>query len=88
VSSTYSSRQAQLRPGDIVVWYTDGLTEARDAAGKLYGTQRLSAAVQANAHQSAEGLREAILADVRAFSAGQPQRDDITVVVAEFSPAS
>jgi sigma-B regulation protein RsbU (phosphoserine phosphatase) len=88
VSSTYSSRQAQLRPGDIVVWYTDGLTEARDAAGKLYGTQRLSAAVQANAQQSAEGLRDAILADVRAFSAGQPQRDDITVVVAEFSPAS
>lgn len=88
VSSTYSSRQAQLRPGDIVVWYTDGLTEARDAAGKLYGTQRLSAAVQANAQQSAEGLREAILADVRSFSAGQPQRDDITVVVAEFSPAS
>jgi sigma-B regulation protein RsbU (phosphoserine phosphatase) len=85
VSSTYSSRQAQLRPGDIVVWYTDGLTEARDAAGKLYGTQRLSAAVQANAQQSAEGLREAILADVRAFSAGQPQRDDITVVVVEFS---
>ncbi|HEX8698556.1 MAG TPA: SpoIIE family protein phosphatase [Myxococcaceae bacterium] len=88
VSSTYSSRQAQLRPGDIVVWYTDGLTEARDSAGKLYGVQRLSAAVQANAQQSAEGLREAILADVRAFSAGQPQRDDITVVVAEFSPAS
>ncbi len=88
VSSTYSSRQAQLRPGDIVVWYTDGLTEARDAGGKLYGTQRLSAAIQSNSQQSAEGLREAILADVRAFSAGQPQRDDITVVVAEFSPAS
>ncbi|MDY7229622.1 SpoIIE family protein phosphatase [Hyalangium rubrum] len=88
VTSTYSSRQAQLRPGDIVVWYTDGLTEARDAGGKLYGTQRLGAAVQANASLSAEALRDAILADVRAFSAGQPQRDDITVVVAEFSPAS
>ncbi|WP_224249563.1 SpoIIE family protein phosphatase [Hyalangium gracile] len=88
VTSQYSSRQAQLRPGDIVVWYSDGLTESRDAAGKLYGTQRLSAAVQANSQLSAEGLRDAILADVRSFSAGQPQRDDITVVVAEFSPAS
>jgi phosphoserine phosphatase RsbU/P len=88
VTSQYSSRQAQLRPGDIVVWYSDGLTEARDSAGKLYGTQRLSASVQANSQQSAEVLRDAILADVRAFSAGQPQRDDITVVVAEFSPAS
>ncbi|WP_164018289.1 PP2C family protein-serine/threonine phosphatase [Pyxidicoccus trucidator] len=88
VSSQFTSRQAQLRPGDVVVWYTDGLTEARDAAGKLYGTQRLAAAVQANAHLSAEALRDALLADARAFSAGQPQRDDITVVVAEFSPVA
>jgi sigma-B regulation protein RsbU (phosphoserine phosphatase) len=88
VSSQFTSKQAQLRPGDIVVWYTDGLTEARDAMGKLYGTQRLAAAVQANAHLSAEALRDALLADARAFSAGQPQRDDITVVVAEYSPAA
>ncbi|WP_426752976.1 PP2C family protein-serine/threonine phosphatase [Myxococcus sp. Y35] len=88
VSSQFTSRQAQLRPGDVVVWYTDGLTEARDGAGKLYGTQRLAAAVQAHAHLSAEALRDAVLADARAFSAGQPQRDDITVVVAEFSPAA
>jgi sigma-B regulation protein RsbU (phosphoserine phosphatase) len=88
VTSQYSSRQAQLRSGDIVVWYSDGVTEARDAAGKLYGTQRLNAAVQTNSQLAAEGLRDAILADVRSFSAGQPQRDDITVVVAEFSPAS
>ncbi|QSQ25132.1 SpoIIE family protein phosphatase [Pyxidicoccus parkwayensis] len=87
VSSQFTSRQAQLRPGDIVVWYTDGLTEARDAGSKLYGNQRLAAAVQANAHLSAEALRDVILADARAFSAGLPQRDDITVVVAEFSPA-
>ncbi|ATB48831.1 SpoIIE family protein phosphatase [Corallococcus macrosporus] len=88
VDSQFTSRQAQLRPGDVVVWYTDGLTEARDGAGKLYGTQRLAAAVQANAHLSAEALRDAVLADARAYSAGQPQRDDITVVVAEFSPAA
>ncbi|MFP2961993.1 PP2C family protein-serine/threonine phosphatase [Myxococcus sp. 1LA] len=88
VESQFTSRQAQLRPGDVVVWYTDGLTEARDGAGKLYGTQRLAAAVQAHAHLSAEALRDAVLADARAFSAGQPQRDDITVVVAEFSPAA
>ncbi|GHG85017.1 SpoIIE family protein phosphatase [Comamonas sp. JC664] len=88
VTSQFTSRQAQLRPGDVVVWFTDGLTEARDGAGKLYGTQRLAAAIQAHAHLSAEALRDAVLADARAFSAGQPQRDDITVVVAEFSPAA
>jgi sigma-B regulation protein RsbU (phosphoserine phosphatase) len=88
VTSQFTSRQAQLRPGDIVVWYTDGLTEARDATGRLYGNQRLAAAVQANAHLSAEQLRDALLADARAYSAGQPQRDDITVVVAEYSPVA
>ena len=88
VNSQYASRQAQLRPGDIIVWYTDGLTESRDAAQKQYGTQRLAAAIQAHAHLSAEALRYAILADARAFSAGQPAHDDITVVVAEFASAS
>lgn len=87
VASQFTSRQAQLRPGDIVVWYTDGLTEARDGANRLYGTQRLAAALQASAHLPADALRDALLADVRAYSAGQPQRDDITVIVAEFSPA-
>ncbi len=87
-SSQYSSRQAQLSPGDVIVWYTDGLTEYRDASQKQYGTQRLAAALQANAHLSAESLRDAILADVRAFSAGLPAQDDVTVIVAEYSPAS
>jgi len=88
VNSQYTSRQAQLRPGDIVVWYTDGLTESQDGSRKQYGTQRLAAAIQANAHLSSESLRDAILADARAFSAGLPAQDDITVVVAEFNPAS
>ncbi|NVJ24860.1 MULTISPECIES: PP2C family protein-serine/threonine phosphatase [Myxococcus] len=87
VTSQFTSRQAQLSPGDIIVWYTDGITEARDGTGRMYGTQRLAAAVQAHANLSAEALRDALLADARAYSAGQPQRDDITVVVAEYSPA-
>ena len=85
--SQYTARQAQLKAGDIIVWYSDGLTEGRDASEKQYGTQRLAAALQANAHLSAEHLRDAILADARAFCAGQPAQDDVTVIVAEFSPA-
>ena len=87
-SSQYTSRQAQLRPGDLIVWYTDGLTECRDAREKPYGTQRLAAALQANAHLPAEALRDAILADARAHGAGRPAQDDVTVIVAEYSPAS
>ncbi|MBM7115669.1 SpoIIE family protein phosphatase [Archangium primigenium] len=87
-NSQYTSRQAQLRPGDLIVWYTDGLTECRDAREKPYGTQRLAAALQANAHLPAEALRDAILADARAHGAGRPAQDDVTVIVAEYSPAS
>jgi phosphoserine phosphatase RsbU/P len=87
-SSQYTSRQAQLRPGDLIIWYTDGLTECRDAREKPYGTQRLAAALQANAHLPAEALRDAILADARAHGAGRPAQDDVTVIVAEYSPAS
>jgi sigma-B regulation protein RsbU (phosphoserine phosphatase) len=88
INSQYASRQAQLQPGDIIVWYTDGLTETRDGRQKPYGTQGLAAALQNNAHLSVEALRDAILADVRAYSAGLPAQDDVTVVVAEYSPVS
>ncbi len=88
VNAQFTSRQAQLQPGDIIVWFTDGLTETRNAQGKMYGTQGLSAALQNNAHLSADALRDAILADVRAYGAGLQAQDDVTVVVAEYSPAS
>jgi sigma-B regulation protein RsbU (phosphoserine phosphatase) len=88
INSQYTARQAQLTPGDIIVWYTDGLTECRDPAGKQYGTQRLAQLVAANAQQPAEVLRDIILADARAFSAGHPQEDDTTVLVVEYSPVA
>jgi sigma-B regulation protein RsbU (phosphoserine phosphatase) len=84
--SEYASRQTQLQPGDRVVWYTDGLTECRDAAGKQYGPQRLQALLQANAHLAAETLRDVLIADARAFSAGRPAEDDTTVLVVEYAP--
>ncbi len=84
--SLYTSRTAPLRPGDILVWYTDGLTESENTSRQAYGTQRLLACVRQNLTLSAERLRDAILLDVRQHSGTQPQNDDITVVVAEFSP--
>ncbi len=84
--SQYASRTAQLKNGDILVWYTDGLTESENTSRQQYGTQRLLACVRQNLTLSAERLRDAILFDVRQHSGTQPQNDDITVVVAEYSP--
>lgn len=84
--SQYTSRKTQLRKGDLIVWYTDGLTEQRDTSGNQYGMQRLLACIKKNVEMSAERLRDAILYDVRQFASGQPQADDITVVVGEYNP--
>jgi sigma-B regulation protein RsbU (phosphoserine phosphatase) len=69
--------QLRLLPGDTLVLYTDGVTEAR--CGKaFYGEERLAATV-ARRFDSAQALTSAILTEVLDFQTGQP-RDDIVIV--------
>ncbi|MGE5487385.1 MAG: SpoIIE family protein phosphatase [bacterium] len=72
---------ASLAPGDVLVMYSDGVTEAADAAGEEFGEERLIEVVRCNAG-SARGIVTAVDRVVREFTAGQPQADDITVVAA------
>ncbi len=67
-----------LAPGDTLVLYTDGVTEAMDAENEEFGMQRLQAAFAGGAPQSAEAANEKVFAAVREFVAGAPQSDDIT----------
>lgn len=71
----------QLVPGDVLVCYSDGLTDAQTSHGSCYGLERLKAVVASGADQSAHGLAEAIIASVDAFRAGVPQPDDLTLLV-------
>jgi serine phosphatase RsbU (regulator of sigma subunit) len=68
-----------LQSGDRVVLFTDGVTEAMNPKGDLYGMKRLEETILA-APDDVEGLGSAILADVRHFAAGRAQNDDITLV--------
>ena len=70
----------ELDPGDLVVAYTDGVTEAINPAGEEWGVDGLLGPVTASATQSAEGIVSAIFASMDDFSGGQ-QMDDATVVV-------
>ncbi len=70
-----------VSPGDILVFYTDGVTEARSPAGDLFGEERLMATVQANAQANTQQLQEALLAAVNKFTAGQPLADDLTFFI-------
>ncbi len=84
--SDYATAQYQLRPGDVVVWYSDGLTEAVNAEGKQYSLKRLQNALRQYGYLPPTQLRDAIVTEVQEFMAGTAQADDVTIVVAEYQP--
>ncbi len=78
----------QLEPGDVLVAYSDGLTEARDASGEEFGEERLLSCVQANCTRSPAELVECLLSTVHQFSTGTPQGDDLTMLVLKYTGES
>jgi phosphoserine phosphatase RsbU/P len=85
--AVYQSREQVLAPGDGLLLYTDGVTEAMNPEGAFYGDARLSAQVEAGAGAGAEALVAGVLASVRRFSAGAPQSDDITLLALTYKGA-
>ncbi len=75
---------AGLVPGDILVLYTDGITEARNPQGAMFGRERIRTQIRKQAHQSARRIRDALLGDVRDFIATEGVEDDVTLVVAKL----
>lgn len=76
----YQEGAVRLNPGDLVLAYTDGVTEAVDPAGKEWGAEGLRRAAAENATQRADGIVRAIFTSMDEFSRGR-QTDDATVVV-------
>jgi sigma-B regulation protein RsbU (phosphoserine phosphatase) len=68
-------------PEDVVVLYTDGITEAEDINGVLYGLDRLTEVVSQNWQRSAKDIRQAVIDDVRQHIGEQKVYDDITLLV-------
>jgi PAS domain S-box-containing protein len=75
-----------LRPGDILLFYTDGITEAANAGGEFFGLQRLIGLVAEHSHRNSEELLQAIVGAVDSFQAGAPLSDDVTLVVLKAHP--
>ena len=71
----------QLEPGDSLVIFTDGVTEARNEVGQFFDDERLIEVIQNNRCQSAEQIAQKIVEEVTAFAAGQPRSDDLTLLV-------
>src|SRR5262249_23606091 len=77
--TVFPPAQAQLAPGDSVVLYTDGVTEAVAADGALYGEQRLLQALGRGPHDPAAVIA-ALVADVAEFTDDAPLADDMTIM--------
>ena len=77
----YFSRTLSIGSGDVIVMYTDGVTESINAKEELFGEERLNAIIRKTARLSAQEILDRILSGVREFAGDMPQFDDITLLV-------
>lgn len=77
----FKAQSADLAPGSKLVMYTDGVTEAMNAANEQYGMERLLAFASAHANDAPNAMADALMKSVAAFAGNAPQSDDITVLV-------
>ena len=85
--ATYPQGSLELRPGDTLVLYTDGVTEAMNAANEEFGMQRFAALFSGRPTLSPIEAVERTVHAVRDFAAGFEQSDDITCVALHYQPS-
>ncbi|HEU5322422.1 MAG TPA: PP2C family protein-serine/threonine phosphatase, partial [Methylomirabilota bacterium] len=81
----YEEKTVPMRSGDLLLAYTDGVTESQDGCGEEFGEDRLHALVTALAGSSAGAVQQAVVDAVQSWSAGTPPPDDLTVVAARVT---
>jgi sigma-B regulation protein RsbU (phosphoserine phosphatase) len=79
--SSYQQLQREIFPGQIIAICTDGIWEASNAAGELFGKNRLKAAIRQNADRSAKEILAAIMDSVGQFGSSANIEDDQTAVI-------
>jgi serine phosphatase RsbU (regulator of sigma subunit) len=82
--ATFEEETVRLQSGDLLIVFSDGVTEALSASGEEYGEARLLEAVQQHRTDSTHDLLDTIFASVRAFTVGAVQSDDVTALVLRY----
>jgi phosphoserine phosphatase RsbU/P len=77
----YEEFSLSTRPGDSIIFFSDGIPDAQNAAGEMFGDERLMQVIRENQHKSASEIASAILGEVTTFQGGVDRFDDETVVV-------
>ena len=81
----YDSTEAEWHPGDLLVLYSDGITEALNPDAEMYGLERFKALISEKRHLPPTEIKAEILSDLQAYQQDESTNDDITLVVAKFS---
>ena len=80
-TAQYESATVTLKPGEMLILYTDGIPERMNASGDFYGLDRIERLASRLLDKSAQLVATSVLAEVDAFAGGVPAQDDMTVVV-------
>ena len=83
---SFESSSTQLEPGEHVLIFSDGITEAMDSDHELFGETRLKAVLEGCASLDSQKMCDKVVAAIKEFVGGAPQADDLTLVVLRFGP--
>lgn len=82
--ATFEEERCQLEPGDVLVVYSDGVTDAEGEGGEQFGEERLLACLAGPALPTVEAVRDRLLDAVKSFASERPLFDDVTVLAVRY----
>ncbi len=80
-TETWEQATVELGPGDLLLLYSDGITDAQNEQGASFGPERMEASARANLGRSAQEIQDGLLAEIRTFTGEAIQSDDVTLMV-------
>jgi serine phosphatase RsbU (regulator of sigma subunit) len=81
----FEEASVRLSPGDLLILYTDGVTECEDEEGQFFGPERLMSWAAIHAGAAPEVLRQDLLSTIRTFAGNRPQPDDLTFLMLRYT---
>ena len=82
--ATYQAKQEEIRPGDVIVWYTDGIVECESEVGEEYGEKRFRASIKKLAAKEPDDIKDGVVLAANQFFGKMPRKDDITLVIGRY----
>jgi sigma-B regulation protein RsbU (phosphoserine phosphatase) len=84
-AAPYAADRVAMQPGDTLVLYSDGVTEAHNVAGEEFGEARMVDVLKRAHQEPAAAILDRLVADVRTFAHGAEQYDDVTAVIVKYT---